>query len=201
MFSLSTDSSDDNGGVIDSIKDGDVGDIQRTQASSSFVSDGEDSDPTQGGKPSMLHKMQSQNADWQRILQKREAAKQMKRQLQEDGVELSDSSDDSCADEGDAGSFSLSSQSEDDNERDDDDVTGNENNNGSFVLTTLQKRGSFSQMIRHNRDGIQRMGLKKRAQGIEDSFVLNTQARRSSILANQGRARTKLQKRIEQRVC
>lgn len=36
---------------------------------------------------------------------------------------------------------------------------------------------------------------------MEDSYVLNTRARRSSILANQARAHTKLQRRIEQRKC
>jgi len=69
----------------------------------------------------------------------------------------------------------------------------------SDVFTKPKHRGTLAKHVHDKRDVIQKVGLKRRAQGIEDKFVLSTEARRASILANQARARSKLQKRIEQR--
>ena len=170
-----------------------------------------------------------------RILQKRMAANEMKKQLQEEGVEFSDDSDSVLA-EGDM--FTLSSDSDRDIDSEDSDenvTTGSEeiekseNSDGTSdggevsvrevtsyssptqtprsiavkerVVNMLNqpKQGNLAQLVRSNRDGIENIGLKRRVTGIEESFVLSTQARRTSTLANQTRARSKLQKRIERR--
>jgi hypothetical protein len=68
------------------------------------------------------------------------------------------------------------------------------------AMFTKPKQGfKLSQRIRQKRDIIQQVSLKRRAQGIEDTFVLSTEARRASIFAHQARAHRKLQKRIAQR--
>jgi hypothetical protein len=69
----------------------------------------------------------------------------------------------------------------------------------SNLFTKPKQNGSLAQRVRKNREVIEKVGMKRHAQGIEDSFVLNTRARRTSILANQERARRNLQKRIEQK--
>ena len=71
--------------------------------------------------------------------------------------------------------------------------------NVADLFTQPKQYTSLFQRIRRNRIGIQALGMKRRAQGIEESFVLSTGARRSSDQANQARARAKLQKRIELR--
>jgi hypothetical protein len=64
------------------------------------------------------------------------------------------------------------------------------------LFTKPKQNGSLAQRVRKNREVIEKVGMKRHAQGIEDSFVLSTEARRTSILANQARARRNLQKRI-----
>jgi hypothetical protein len=66
----------------------------------------------------------------------------------------------------------------------------------SNLFTKPKQNGSLAQRVRKNREVIEKVGMKRHAQGIEDSFVLSTEARRTSILANQARARRNLQKRI-----
>ena len=69
----------------------------------------------------------------------------------------------------------------------------------SDVFGASKDRKSLVQRIRKNRDGIRKVGLRRRAQGIEDAFVVNTRARRVSAIANRNRAQAHLRKRIEQR--
>jgi hypothetical protein len=51
--------------------------------------------------------------------------------------------------------------------------------------------------VHKHSEEIKKISMKRRAQGIADSFVLSSEARRASIIASQTRAHTKLQKRIE----
>jgi hypothetical protein len=58
---------------------------------------------------------------------------------------------------------------------------------------------SLAHRIRKNRDGIKKISLTRQAQEISDSFVYNTEARRTSTLVARARAQSKLQQRIEQK--
>jgi hypothetical protein len=68
------------------------------------------------------------------------------------------------------------------------------------VSAVPQRRVSLATRIRRNREAIRRIALKKKAQDIEDSFVLNVERRRSSSMAHQNRAHEKLHKRIAKKV-
>jgi hypothetical protein len=57
------------------------------------------------------------------------------------------------------------------------------------------RRDTLASRIRRNREAIRLIGLKQQARGIEDSFVLNFEKRRSSLMAHQSRAQAKLLKR------
>ena len=179
-------------------------------------------DVTQVETPSIARKIRSHQRDLRVMLQQRTAARRMKRRLMEEGVEVSDDSDDDYGHERKGDSmFSLSSDSNDEqdvvdsNSNSDSDIavpvittsvsarprTLKENmvSADSSIFAKPKRNNSLSQRIRRNRDGIQKAGLKKRVQSIEDSFVLNTEARRTSTLANRARAHTNLHKRIQQR--
>ena len=67
------------------------------------------------------------------------------------------------------------------------------------LFSKPKKLRTLSDTIRNNRDGIKRVGMKRRARGMGDEFVVSTEAHRVSHLAQQARAHTKLQKRIEQK--
>jgi hypothetical protein len=175
--------------------------------------------------PELAKKIRAHRADLRRILQKSNANKEVRSQMKADGANLSDSSDDSYPDDGVDACFSLSSDSgidsgSENSENEDNDSSSSSDTDDSLTLNEIacakhriavkedivsdlfikpKRNGSLLQRIQKNRDGIQKIGLKRRVQGIEESFVLNTQAHRSSILANQSRAHTKLQKRIKQR--
>jgi hypothetical protein len=66
-------------------------------------------------------------------------------------------------------------------------------------LTAPPKRESLAVRIRRNREAIHKLGLKKQAKEIEDTYVLNFERRRSSIMAHQARADAMLQKRIAEK--
>ena len=170
-----------------------------------------DEDTRSGSKSTLQHDqaprmlsaiVRSHKPAFKRILRKRAAARDLKKRLEIDGVVLSDSSDsypDDCLSQDGMFDFdSLSGESDlSDSDSDSDRVAAKERIVSD--LFTRSKQSSLARRIRDNRDGIKDIGLKRRAKGIEESFVLSTTARRSSILANQARAHTKLQKRIKQR--
>jgi hypothetical protein len=177
--------------------------------------------------PRLVRKIRSHKPDLHHILQRRREVPGMKSQLKRDlalGVDLSDCSDDSYPDKVGGGMFSLSTDSgrgsvgdsSCDSEIDTDNFSEStvilievpsspthriavKQRIVSELFTKPKQNNLLLQRIQKNHDGIQKVGLKRRAQGIEDSFVLNTRARRTSTLANRARAHSKLQKRIEQR--
>jgi len=149
-----------------------------------------------------------------RISKRRKEAPVMKDQLKDElglKVDLGDCSDDSYVDNDVRDDVSLSSNSDNDDSNDSDSESDNGVEGTPSSRVAVSKRvvsklfskpkgaAKLSDRIRSNRDNIMKVGLKRRAQGIEDAFVMNTQARRASVIANQARAHTKLQKRIEQR--
>jgi hypothetical protein len=165
--------------------------------------------------------VKSHKADLQRMFQKRKAARRMKIQLKDElslKVDLSDCSDDSYPDEEVDSDFDVSSDS--DSESDSSSVisltenvqavsllsppspvhlTSNQEKFYLDLFTKPKQNTSLAQRIRFRRGDIEKIGLNKRVQGIGDSFVLHSEARRSSLLANRARSHTKMQKRIEQR--
>ena len=62
-----------------------------------------------------------------------------------------------------------------------------------------RRTNSLSIRIRRNRSAIRRMWLENHTQDITDSFVLSTQMHRVSNQASRGRARVKLQKRLQEK--
>ena len=64
----------------------------------------------------------------------------------------------------------------------------------------LQLRtNNLSIRIRRNRSAIRRMWMENQTRDITDSFVINTQIHRDTLKASRGRARDKLQKRLEEK--
>jgi hypothetical protein len=54
---------------------------------------------------------------------------------------------------------------------------------------------SLASRVRRNREAIHQQFLKKQAQNVKEAFVLSSEKRRSSIMAHQARAQSKLKKR------
>jgi hypothetical protein len=144
-----------------------------------------------------------------------------KKMLQEDlGLDLSDDSDDSYEDdlEGEF-SFEFSSDSTDHecdgsqrrvsvmsasfgcgpNMATDAKFDSSQQQDLLRVFTKPKSVKSLAHRIRKNRDGIKKISLTRQAQEISDSFVYNTEARRTSTLVARARAQSKLQQRIEQK--
>jgi hypothetical protein len=170
--------------------------------------------------PTIVRKIRSHKPDLRRILRERKAAPDCSYDSYPDegvGDDMYCLSSDSDGEDNASYSENVSSESKDNENSESDgsgaNLTETATSAASAAHLTAAKRrvvsdlftnpkqndNSLSQRIRKNREGIQKVGLKRRVQGIEDSFVLNTGARRSSAIANQARARTKLQKRIDQR--
>ena len=123
------------------------------------------------------------------------------------GSDDNDDSDNKC---GERYSSSDSDDPEgfiiDDSGRNTDRIEGIDDLNKSPLIETIVdtfskplKRDTLATRIRRNRHAVQQIGLKKQAQSIEDSFVLNFERRRSSIAANHLRAQEKLQQRIAEK--
>ena len=147
-------------------------------------------------RPMLASKIRKHKSSLHRIMERRTKVRVVQRELKKNlnlDIDISDCSEDSFPlEDADVEICSLSSDSEVDTSE-------------IIAAGDMSEQNkppakrSLADIIRKHQGSITKIRLKRRAQAIEDAFVLNTRARRLSFVANQSRAHSKLNKRLELR--
>ena len=156
-------------------------------------------DAMQRKTPLFASKIRNRKSSLHRIMKRRTKVREAQADLRKNfalDVDMSDCSEDSYpVDDADVDMYSLSSDSEDN--------ISEESESDDTLLQDVEHpppvRGILASAVWKHQRSIAKIRLKNRAKAIEDDFVLNSRARRLSIVASQARAHSKLRKRIEQR--